>query len=118
MTRRVKRQNARNRLTARTDAFEAGETVNLEIHRPIAIGDQMELCLRLAHMNAIDRARKQIHCRRAEQPELRGVERVLQPRLRTLHREINLDLLAVALANSGAQVAQREKQKPFRKRKV
>ncbi len=113
MTHRIERQDVRDRFAAGSDAFERREAVNLEIHRTVAIRNQVVFRLRRRRVHAIHGVREKIDGRSAEQPEVRGIDRVLEPGLHAIHREIQLQLFALAGAHSVCEAGHGEEQKPL-----
>src|SRR6185437_12111073 len=74
----VERLEALLRLLAVAEAFHVGDAVDLEIHRPGAVGEDVVLGAPRLQVDAVGAAREQVDLRRAEQPEVARVHRVVQ----------------------------------------
>ncbi len=85
--------------------------MNLEIHRPGAVGDHMVFIDPFRQVDAIQALGKQVDCRGAERQELRGSDAAFQARIVTVEQHDQLQFLAVAAFDRPAQLGEVDKQK-------
>ncbi len=93
----VERQEALFRLLLVAETFDVADAVDLEIHRPGAVGENVIFGLALLQVDAIGAPREQIDRRRAEQAEVARIHRVVQAGNAAVEQHHDLELVALRM---------------------
>ena len=99
-------------------ATDAAQRMDLEIHRPRAVGDGVVLVHLVTQVDTIQAPREQVDRRGTEWQELTGADLVLQVAVDAVEQHDQFQLFTAALAHGTAQTREIDEQETLRQGEV